>query len=299
MSKFKKKTYNQSFDFVTFAIVTDSASDIEPEFREKENIHVVPTIVIFDKKEYRDTDISREEFLNRIKSGEIATTSQPSPADIDEKYKEALDSTSSKEILGIHITSKLSGTFSTVYSVVNNFEIGTIKLFDSLNISLGSGYFVYLAVYLRDKGYSLNDTLTILEKARDQVHLEIYIQGVPYLHRSGRINLGQYSLLRLLRLKPILNVIDGLLVRKGLVFGQSGGSKKLISRILNNDKGRNPFILIGHATNPEFMDIFRKELTSLNPKQIVEIEICNTLISHTGLGPLGIGIAPNFELLTK
>ena len=182
---------------------------------------------------------------------------------------------------------------------MNNLENGTIKLFDSLSISIGSGYFVYLAAFLRNKGYSLDETMKILLRARNQVHVEIYIQGVPYLHRSGRINLGQYSLLRLLRLKPILNIIDGLLVQKGLVFGQSGGSKKLISRILKKEMGVNPFIMIGHATNPEFMPIFRKKLEVLNPSQIAEIEICNTLISHTGLGPLGIGIAPSFESLIK
>ncbi|OLS28910.1 MAG: DegV domain-containing protein [Candidatus Heimdallarchaeota archaeon LC_2] len=284
---------------MTFAIITDSASDIEPEFERKENIFIVPTIIIFDKEEFRDTEINRNEFLNRIKSGDIATTSQPSPADIDDKYREALKISESKEILGIHLTSRLSGTFSTVYSVVNNLETGTIKLFDSLSISIGSGYFVYLAAFLRNKGYSLDETLNILVKARNQIHVEIYIQGVPYLHRSGRISLGQYSLLRLLRLKPILNIVDGLLVQKGLVFGQSGGSKKLISRILKIDKGMNPFIMIGHATNPEFMDIFRKELAVLNPSQIAEVEICNTLISHTGLGPLGIGIAPSFESLIQ
>lgn len=284
---------------MTFAIVTDSASDIEPEFRNNENIFIVPTIILFGKEEFRETDISREVFLNRIKSGDIATTSQPSPADVDSIYKQALDMTVTKEILGIHITSKLSGTFSTVYSVVNNMENGIIKLFDTLNISLGSGYFVYLAAFLREKGYTLDETLKILEKAKNQIHLEVYVQGVPYLHRSGRINLGQYSLLRLFRLKPILNVINGLLVKKGLVVGQSRGSKKIISRILKNDKGKKPFILIGHATNPEYMDIFRKELSILNPSQIAEIQLCKTLISHTGLGPLGIGIAPSFESLIQ
>ena len=128
---------------MTFAIITDSASDIEPDFGRKENIFIVPTIVIFNKEEFRDSEINREDFLNRIRSGDIATTSQPSPADIDEKYKEALKTSENNEILGIHLTSKLSGTFSTVYTVVNNMGNGTIKLFDSLSISIGSGYFVY------------------------------------------------------------------------------------------------------------------------------------------------------------
>jgi DegV family protein with EDD domain len=284
---------------LAFAIVTDSASDIEPQFREKENIFVVPTVVIFGKKEYRDSDISKQDFLDRIRSGEIAKTSQPSPADADEIYNLALDTNENREVLGIHLTSKLSGTFSTVYGVTNNIEDANIELFDTLNVSLGAGYFVYVAAYLREKGYSLSETVKILERARDEIDIEIYIQGVPYLHRSGRINLGQYWLLRLLRLKPLLNVVDGLLVQKGLVFGQSAGSKKLISRILKNDKGKNPFILIGHATSPEYMKIFRDKLSVLSPSQVAEVEICNSLVSHTGLGPLGVGIAPSFENIVK
>ncbi|MFV2016026.1 MAG: DegV family protein, partial [Candidatus Heimdallarchaeota archaeon] len=233
-----------------FAIVTDSASNIEPEFKAKENIFIVPTVVIFGKSEFRDSDISRNDFLERIRTGEIAKTSQPSPADVEKVYNEALNSAESREVLGVHLSSKLSGTFSTVYAVANNIENADIQLFDTHNLSLGAGYFVYLAVYLREKGYSLSDAKQILDKARDQIHLEIYIQGVPYLHRSGRINLGQYWLLRLLKLKPLLNIKDGLLVQKGLVFGQTGGAKKLISRILKQNKGDNPFLMIGHATNP-------------------------------------------------
>lgn len=282
---------------MSFAIVTDSASDIEPEFRKKENIFIVPTMVIFGKKEFRDSDISKIDFLDRIRAGDIATTSQPSPADADQIYKEALNSSENREILGVHLSSKLSGTISTVYGVTNNIENAKIELFDTYNLSLGAGYFVYLAAYLRENGYSLAKSKEILETARDKVHVEVYIQGVPYLHRSGRINLGQYWLLRLLKLKPILNVIDGLLVQKGLVFGQSAGAKKLISRILKDDKGENPFILIGHVTNPEYIELFRKELEILKPTQIAEVEICNSLISHTGLGALGLGIAPNFENL--
>lgn len=282
---------------MSFSIVTDSASDIEPAFGAKENIFIIPTVVIFGKSEFRDSDISKEDFLERIRAGEIAKTSQPSPADAEEIYLHALDSSENREVLGIHLSSKLSGTFSTVFGVTNNLEHANIELFDTRNVSLGAGYFVYFAAYLREKGYSLIETKEILEKARDQIHIEIYIQGVPYLHRSGRINLGQYWLLRLLKLKPLLNVRDGLLVQKGLVFGQSGGARKLVSRILKKNMGDNPFLLIGHATNPEYMEIFRKELSILNPSQIAEIEICNSLVSHTGLGPLGIGIAPNFENL--
>ncbi|MCE7735683.1 MAG: DegV family protein, partial [Candidatus Heimdallarchaeota archaeon] len=263
----------------------------------EENIFIVPTVVIFGKNEFRDSDISKKDFLDRIKAGEIATTSQPSPADTDKIYKEALDSSESREVLGVHLSSKLSGTISTVYGVTNNIENANVELFDTFNLSLGAGYFVYLAAYLRGNGYSLVEAKEILDMAKDQVHVEVFIQGVPYLHRSGRINLGQYWLLRLLRLKPILNVIDGLLVQKGLVFGQSAGAKKIISRILQDDKGDSPFVLIGHATNPEYMKIFRKELEVLNPTQIAEVEICNSLISHTGLGALGVGIAPNFKNL--
>lgn len=45
------------------------------------------------------------------------------------------------------------------------------------------------------------------------------------------------------------------------------------------------------------MKMFRKQLEILNPMEIAEVEICNSLVSHTGLGALGIGIAPNFKNL--
>lgn len=284
---------------MTFTIITDSASDIEPEFQESEDIRVVPTKFIFGSEEYRDTEMAREDFLNRLVSGEIATTSQPSPADFETVYLQALKDNPSKEILSIHISSKLSGTYQTGYGVISNLEEGRCEIFDTMNVTLGSGYFVYLAAYLRSKKYNLDQVLEILTKARDKVNLQIFIEGTDYLHRSGRINLTKYLILKNFRLRPLISCKDGKLVTSGLAFGKKGALKKIVKKIKSYDAGPSPVLIYGHATTPEIIDELRERTKSLNPSMTASITICNTLLSHTGVGPFGIGIAPSFDYFVK
>ncbi len=102
---------------MTFAIVTDSAADLDSKFILKENIRIVPTLLIFGKVAYYDGELSQNEVLDRIMSGEYATTSQSSPADFEKIYSQAVNDYRSKEILAIHISSKLSG-FVTVKPIL-------------------------------------------------------------------------------------------------------------------------------------------------------------------------------------
>jgi len=283
---------------MVFSIVTDSASDIEPDFRESENIGVVPTVIIFGEDEvFRDTDITQKEFLDRLNAGQIAKTSQPSLEDFDKEYKAAGDRSEEKEVLAIHLSSKLSGTFNSANITKNQLEDYNIEIFDTENVSVGAGYFIYLAVFLRKNGKSMKETIEILEKAKDSVHIEVYIERIDHLKRSGRINTGQFSLLRILGLKPILNCVDGLLVKKGLVRGKKGALKKVGKRIraLEHKFGSKPVLIIGHANTPEVLELLEEEIKVIEKSQLIRVGICNTLVVHTGPEPFGIGIAPNFE----
>jgi len=95
-------------------IVTDSGTDLSlsPEQKAELGIHVVPLIVTLDGNSYREgVDIQPGEFyLLLAASDSLPITSQPSAGEFADLYRRL--AATDPDILSIHITSGLSGTFN-------------------------------------------------------------------------------------------------------------------------------------------------------------------------------------------
>ncbi|HUS16376.1 MAG TPA: DegV family protein, partial [Chloroflexia bacterium] len=94
-------------------IVTDSTADIPAEVVRELGITVVPLIVQIGDRTYRDqVDLSGEDFYRLLESTpSMPTTSQPPIGEIEALYR-ALTADGS-EVVSIHVSSGLSGTYST------------------------------------------------------------------------------------------------------------------------------------------------------------------------------------------
>ncbi len=94
------------------AIITDSTSDLPPELCEEYGITVVPLSVTVGDATVEDGTWSMEEFFERMNAQPtLPTTSQPPVGAFVEAYEQALETAS--EVVSIHISHKLSGTFSS------------------------------------------------------------------------------------------------------------------------------------------------------------------------------------------
>ena len=93
-------------------ICTDSGSGITPEEGRELGIKVVPMPFRMGEEEYfEDINMSREEFFQRLLSGELVSTSQPSMESVMEAWDELL--TEYDEVVHIPLSSGLSGSTQT------------------------------------------------------------------------------------------------------------------------------------------------------------------------------------------
>ena len=89
-------------------IMTDSHSGI-PEEAERLGIRVLPMPFYIGEKLYREgVDLSREKFYDMLRKGVDVSTSQPSPAEVIDMWKEMLKEY--EEIVYIPLSSALSGS---------------------------------------------------------------------------------------------------------------------------------------------------------------------------------------------
>ena len=97
-------------------VVVDSTAYIPKEMLNENDISVVSLNVLLDGKSYREVDLENEFFYKKMdESNEIPKSSQPS---IEEMKNVFLNiAKDGYDIVGIFISSKMSGTYSTAHLV--------------------------------------------------------------------------------------------------------------------------------------------------------------------------------------
>ena len=105
------------------------------------------------------------EFYDRMRNGSMPTTMASNPAVIRDVFTEYAKE--GKDVLHISFSSALSCGCSNVMDgareICEEFQDCTIKVIDTLNVSLGQGMVIMKAVEMRKAGKSLEETAAWIE----------------------------------------------------------------------------------------------------------------------------------------
>jgi len=268
------------------AIVTDSTADIPIEEQQNLNIVVVPAVLTLDGESFRDgLDISRADFFQRLPTlSSPPTTGAPSVHAFESIYKELLGRGVEK-ILSIHLPDTLSGMLNVATQAAKKFG-DRIRIFDSGQVSLGMGFQVIEAASAISREAPFETILETAKRARDNVRLIALIESLEYLKRSGRVSWLTASLGNLLRVKIILEIVDGVVNR----IGQVRTRGKAISQLqtIAESWGKLDRIAVAHSASPEDANTFANTLRSLCARPPVVIDVTTVIGAHIGPGALGV-----------
>ena len=193
------------------AIVTDSTSDLPNKVTKDNGIFVVPLNVHFGDETFIDgVNLDTSEFYPKLISSEFhPTTSQPSVGTFLETYENVLKSHDS--IISIHISSKLSATYSSALQAKEQLSNDNIKVIDSKNGTLGLGALVHYISKISKKEKDLEALTSVANQMIDKSQFYGLCATLEYLAKGGRIGKAQKFLGSLLKVKPILsaNGFDG------------------------------------------------------------------------------------------
>lgn len=272
-------------------IVTDSTSDLPPPFVKENGIHVIPLYVNFDHGTYRDgVDLTANEFyplLNKAKEN-LPKTSTPTRDNFVETYQQILDE--GYEIISLHISSGLSGTYSIACSAAEALD-GKIRVFDSKSISLGIGLQVLETVNMVKQGFHMERILCHLEELRQRTEVIFSLDTLEYLQKGGRIGKVSALLGNILNIKPVIRVENGIYVPIDKVRNQSQAIKKIVehmARILGNRRPHQ--VAVAHGAAGEAANSLIKLVETTFKTKIVFLQETGPVIGvHTGPGTLGLG----------
>lgn len=189
-------------------IVTDSGTDLSLSKEELNelNIHVVPLNVRLGDVTYREgIDIQPKDFYPLLENaGDMPTTSQPSTGEFSETYQKILEN--DPDILSIHISSGLSGTYNSALAAADLHPEANITVVDTKTLSAAAGWQVEAAARAIKSGSTLDQVkslMTLISEASESIYT---LNELDYLIHGGRISHMKGLLASVLNIKPLIAV---------------------------------------------------------------------------------------------
>jgi DegV family protein with EDD domain len=270
-------------------IVTDSTADIPAWLLEEHQIHVVPTILVLDGKEYADgISITREEFYNRLPTLRISpTTAAPSIGDFAVPY-ETLLSNGCEHVISIHVAGTLTTMLNVARQAAKEFD-GKITCVDSGSLSLGIGFQVLAAAEASESG--LQTALDAIDSTRKRLQVTAALDTMEYLRRSGRVPAVVARLGGMLSIKPMVELIEGVVKPLGAVRTTHQADERMLDLLLQ--EGDLERLAVMHTNAEHRARLLLDGAMARNPKSMPrEILFSNvTAVIGTHLGPNGVGFA--------
>lgn len=269
-------------------IVTDSTADVPKPLLERYDIQVVPINIQFGHETYEEgIDIDRPTFFQKLEEV-MPASSQPAPGKLAGVYRKLADEGHS--ILSLHVTSHHSGTYQSALLAKSLVPEADIEVFDTLSISIGTGYQVLAAARAAEEGKSMEEILQLLEGIRSRMHLYLTPATLKYLQKSGRVGKLAGALASLLSVKPIIKVEDGLLEAFQNVRTRGKAIDRLVELTAETVGTTQPVKLaISHAQVDAEAEALRARLErTFNCEEMHVVDLACSLTVHGGPGIIGI-----------
>ncbi len=272
---------------MSIRIVTDSTCDLPAEVIARYGIVVVPLYINVAGKGYLDgVEMTREEFYRNLPTYHPApTTAAASP----EKYRQVYESLArqgAREILSIHISVSLSTVLNTARLAAQQVESIPVTVYDSRQLSLGTGFLVETAARLAAEGRSMGEIIAALDDQVRRSRVFAALDTLEFLRRSGRLNGAVSAMGDLLQVKPLLTMYDG---KPGVerVRTRDRAMRRLLELLY--DAGPLARVAIVHTRAPERVAALREQAAHLLPPgDILAVDITPVIGAHIGPGAVGL-----------
>lgn len=236
------------------ALLTDSVCDLPQEIIDNYQIHTLPLNLHFGENRYLDkVTITPNEFYKMLdKSNVYPTSSQPSSGDFQNKF--AYLSTNYDSIIAVHISDKLSGTFSTSQKAADFVRKSMQKPINVVNsrvISGTQGLLVLRIAQAIERELSFEEINSKIEDWIDKTQILVSPSTLKYFIKGGRISPMKGLIAKILNVKPIITMDkDGNPEIVEKKFSQKANIKKVIKTILYCKNGKKIWnYCLVHANN--------------------------------------------------
>lgn len=273
-------------------LIVDSASDINEAEAKKRGFIMVPMQITIDGKTYKDgVDITSKDFFEILEASETF----PQTSQINEyTWQETFDGVvkNGDEAVVVCISSKLSGSCFQAKKAAEKFN-NKIFVVDSMNVCIGERLLIDLAERLIKEGESAKEVAEVLEEKKSSIKLLALLDTLKYLKKGGRISSLVAFTGEILKVKPVVAVVDG----EVKLVGKAVGSKKannLLMTMVQKTNGIDfdlPFCTAYSGLDDSLLKRYIEDSAVLwedKTSSIKSYSIGSTIGTHVGPGAIAV-----------
>ena len=217
-----------------YVIFADSSVDLPEEEIARYGLQVIHLHLFVGGEEENIETLESHAFYERLRAGEVASTSAPSPDEYISKMEPVLQS--GKDILYLGFSEALSCSYNNgklaIDELAEKYPERKLYAISTLCASTGHGLLTVLAARKQQAGESI-------EAVRDWVNENLLhlvhwftVDDLMFLKRGGRISAATAVVGTMLGIKPVLHVDnEGRLINMSKVRGRKASLQALFDKI--------------------------------------------------------------------
>lgn len=268
-------------------IMTDSACDLPQSYLDENNIKLISFHINLKDKTYLDRiDLTTKDMFKKIdQAKEITKTAAISPAEYEDFFKQYADE---NDLVYIGLASGFSSSLGSAKIASQYFD--NVYVVDSQNLSCGIGLLINKAVRFKNEGFNAKEIAEKIEELVPLVRVQFVIDTLKYLHMGGRCSGVSKLFGTVLKLKPVIRVLDNKMVVAKKPIGYNRGLQVLLN-YLENDKDNidEDMMTITHCLASEDATYLKETIpTIVKHKNLMETQAGCVISTHCGPRCIGI-----------
>jgi DegV family protein with EDD domain len=267
-------------------IVVDSSCGIDPQLAKEMDIEILPMPIQLGGQSYLDgVDISREEFYQRVRAGELAKTSSPSPGAFIEVWQRHLDA--GNRVIQVLLAGRASASVEVARGLALDMAPDRIDVVDSQALTYLEAFVALAGAKVLKAGGSHEEALAAIQAVPQNQFAYITMPTLSYLKASGRVTKGQAILASMLNIKIVLRYAVGELEVVDKIRSFSQAVKKVETLALEGWAGRSCDVALMHCDCLALAEEVRDNLaTKMTWNSIVIGDAGPIIASHIGPGTI-------------
>ena len=281
-----------------YVIFTDTDGDMTPNLAKEYGYHIISMPYTLEDKEvfpYADgKEIDFDAFYAKLRKGAKPFTSALSPKSYEDYFEPFFKE--GKDILYVHLSKAMSGTFNAMNIAVNNLKsrYPERKLYTidtkgitlcELNIALEVGE-QYKA------GKSVDEILKWAETEVDKFATYFFVNDLTFFRRSGRVKFLAAFMGNIFGIRPIITMdANGVMTPVSKARGLNGAIDKVLEYV--DELKENIYdhrVILAHSDSIKTVEEIKKRLKEKFGEKlnIMVVDVNPTAGCHCG--PDGVGI---------
>ena len=276
----------------------DSNSELWHTKAEKLGLKVIGMPYNIDDDEERAYDLGKNtdftDFYTRLKKGSSAKTSALNMQNYIEYFEPVL--ASGKDVLYVHFSKKMSGTFEYMNQAINflkeKYPKNSVKCVDTYSIAVGEALIVYEAAKMWKNGATDEEIIDFVINNREKFATYFIVDDLSHLKKGGRLSRASFVVGTILNIKPVLKISkDGEIVKHSVAKGRKKALNQLFEIFIDlvDEVENHPICIVYVLSEDDALKL--KDMIENHFKKPLEVwlqPIGPTVGTHCGPGSIGI-----------